>query len=134
MLSVHVEVLPHLHRTLQAIKRLGVQAGAVINPSTPVSALEEVAGDVDFVLVMSVNPGFGGQRFIPGSVDKIRRVRALLDRAGSHAPIEVDGGVDLETVRSVVSAGANILVAGNAVFGGGNPEAAVRALREAAGA
>ena len=134
MLSVHVEVLPHLHRTLQAIKRLGVQAGAVLNPSTPVSALEEVAGDVDFVLVMSVNPGFGGQRFIPGSVDKIRRVRALLDRAGSHAPIEVDGGVDLETVRSVVSAGANILVAGNAVFGGGNPEAAVRALREAAGA
>jgi ribulose-phosphate 3-epimerase len=134
MLSVHVEVLPHLHRTLQAIKRLGVQAGAVINPSTPVAALEEVAGDVDFVLVMSVNPGFGGQRFIPGSVDKIRRVRALLDRAGSHAPIEVDGGVDLETVRSVVSAGANILVAGNAVFGGGNPEAAVRALREAAGA
>jgi ribulose-phosphate 3-epimerase len=134
MLSVHVEVLPHLHRTLQAIKRLGVQAGAVLNPSTPVSALEEVAGDVDFVLVMSVNPGFGGQRFIPASVDKIRRVRALLDRAGSHAPIEVDGGVDLETVRSVVSAGANILVAGNAVFGGGNPESAVRALREAAGA
>lgn len=134
MLSVHVEVLPHLHRTIQAIKRLGVQAGAVLNPSTPVHAIEEVAGDLDFVLVMSVNPGFGGQRFIPGSVDKIRRVRALLDRAGSRAPIEVDGGVDLETVRSVVSAGAGILVAGNAVFGTGNPEAAVRALREAAGA
>ena len=134
MLSVHVEVLPHLHRTIQAIKRLGVQAGAVLNPSTPVHAIEEVAGDLDFVLVMSVNPGFGGQRFIPGSVDKIRRVRALLDRAASRAPIEVDGGVDLETVRSVVSAGAGILVAGNAVFGTGNPEAAVRALREAAGA
>jgi ribulose-phosphate 3-epimerase len=132
MLSVHVEVLPHLHRTIQAIKRLGVQAGAVLNPSTPVNALEEVAGDLDFVLVMSVNPGFGGQRFIPGSVDKIRRVRALLDLAGSKAPIEVDGGVDLETVRGVVAAGASILVAGNAVFGGGNPEAAVRALREAA--
>jgi ribulose-phosphate 3-epimerase len=134
MLSVHVEVLPHLHRTLQAIKRLGIQAGAVLNPSTPVSALEEVAGDVDFVLVMSVNPGFGGQRFIPGSVDKIRRVRALLDRAGSTAPIEVDGGVDLETAPDVVRAGAAILVAGNAVFGHGNPEAAVRALREAVGA
>jgi ribulose-phosphate 3-epimerase len=134
MLSVHVEVLPHLHRTLQAIKRLGIQAGAVLNPSTPISALEEVAGDVDFVLVMSVNPGFGGQRFIPGSVDKIRRVRALLDRAGSTAPIEVDGGVDLATAADVVRAGATILVAGNAVFGHGNPEAAVRALREAAGA
>ena len=134
MLSVHVEVLPHLHRTLDAIKRLGAQAGAVLNPSTPVHALEEVARDVDFVLVMSVNPGFGGQRFIPGSVDKIRRVRALLDRAGSAAPIEVDGGIDRDTVRGVVEAGASILVAGNAVFGGGHPEAAVRALRETANA
>ena len=134
MLSVHVEVLPHLHRTLDAIKRLGAQAGAVLNPSTPVHALEEVARDVDFVLVMSVNPGFGGQRFIPGSLDKIRRVRALLDRAGSAAPIEVDGGIDRDTVRGVVEAGASILVAGNAVFGGGHPEAAVRALRETANA
>jgi ribulose-phosphate 3-epimerase len=134
MLSVHVEVLPHLHRTLDAIKRLGAQAGAVLNPSTPVHALEEVARDVDFVLVMSVNPGFGGQRFIPGSVDKIRRVRALLDRAGSAAPIEVDGGIDRDTIRGVVEAGASILVAGNAVFGGGHPEAAVRALRETANA
>ena len=134
MLSVHVEVLPHLHRTLDAIKRLGAQAGAVLNPSTPVHALEEVARVVDFVLVMSVNPGFGGQRFIPGSVDKIRRVRALLDRAGSAAPIEVDGGIDRDTVRGVVEAGASILVAGNAVFGGGHPEAAVRALRETANA
>jgi ribulose-phosphate 3-epimerase len=134
MISVHVEVLPHLHRTLQAIKRLGVQAGAVLNPSTSVHALEEVAGDVDYVLVMSVNPGFGGQRFIPASVDKIRRVRALLDAAGSAAPIEVDGGIDRDTVRGVVAAGATILVAGNAVFGAGNPEAAVRALRETANA
>jgi ribulose-phosphate 3-epimerase len=134
MLSVHVEVLPHLHRTLEAIKRLGVQAGAVLNPSTPVQALEEVARDVDFVLVMSVNPGFGGQRFIPNSVDKIRRVRALLDRVGSRAPIEVDGGVDRDTARSVVEAGASILVAGNAVFGGGDPATAVRALRETANA
>jgi ribulose-phosphate 3-epimerase len=134
MLSVHVEVLPHLHRTLHAIRRLGAQAGAVLNPSTPVHALDEVAGDVDFVLVMSVNPGFGGQQFIPASVDKIRRVRALLDRAGSTAPIEVDGGIDQDTVRDVVAAGASILVAGHAVFGGGTPEAAVRALRETANA
>ncbi|MDP1572476.1 MAG: ribulose-phosphate 3-epimerase [Vicinamibacterales bacterium] len=129
MLSVHVEVLPHLHRTIQAIKGLGAQAGVVLNPSTPVSALEEVAADVDFVLVMSVNPGFGGQRFIPRSVAKIRAVRALLDQAGNPAPIEVDGGVDLETIGSVVEAGAEILVAGHAVFGGGDAESAARALK-----
>jgi ribulose-phosphate 3-epimerase len=132
MVSVHAEVVPHLHRTLHAIKGLGALAGVVLNPSTPVSALDEIAGDVDFVLVMSVNPGFGGQQFIPHSVDKIRRVRALLDRAGSAAPIEVDGGVDLTTARAVVDAGASILVAGNAVFGSGDPEGAVRALRGAA--
>jgi ribulose-phosphate 3-epimerase len=132
MLSVHVEALPHLHRTVDAIKRLGAQAGVVLNPSTPVGALEEIARDVDFVLVMSVNPGFGGQRFIPGSVDKIRRVRELLDRVGNAAPIEVDGGIDPSTVRSVVDAGASILVAGHAVFGHGDPAAAVRALRQAA--
>ena len=132
MLSVHVEALPHLHRTVDAIKRLGAQAGVVLNPSTPVGALEEIARDVDFVLVMSVNPGFGGQRFIPGSVDKIRRVRELLDRVGNAAPIEVDGGIDPSTVRSVVDAGASIVVAGHAVFGHGDPAAAVRALRQAA--
>jgi ribulose-phosphate 3-epimerase len=134
MVSVHVEALAHLHRTIGAIKRLGAKAGAVLNPSTPVVALEEIAPDLDFVLVMSVNPGFGGQRFIPGSVDKIRRVRALLDRAGNAAPIEVDGGIDCDTARRVVEAGADILVAGQAVFGAGDPEGAVRALRQAAGA
>jgi ribulose-phosphate 3-epimerase len=134
MVSVHVEALAHLHRTIDAIKRLGAKAGAVLNPSTPVVALEEIAPDLDFVLVMSVNPGFGGQRFIPGSVDKIRRVRALLDRAGNAAPIEVDGGIDCDTARRVVEAGAGILVAGQAVFGAGDPEGAVRALRQAAGA
>ncbi|MDH4063955.1 MAG: ribulose-phosphate 3-epimerase [Acidobacteriota bacterium] len=132
MLSVHVEVLPHLNRTIGAIKALGAQAGVVLNPSTPVGALEEVAADVDFVLVMSVNPGFGGQRFIPGSLGKIRRVRSLLERAGNPAPIEVDGGVDLQTARGVVDAGASILVAGHAVFAGGDPAAAVRDLRSAA--
>jgi ribulose-phosphate 3-epimerase len=132
MLSVHVEVLPHLHRTIGAIKKLGMQAGVVLNPSTPVAAIGEVAADVDFVLVMSVNPGFGGQSFIPASLDKIHRVRALLDGAGNAAPVEVDGGVDLRTIAGVVKAGASILVAGQAVFGTGDPAGAVRALREAA--
>jgi ribulose-phosphate 3-epimerase len=131
-LSVHVEVLPHLHRTIAEIKRQGLKAGAVLNPSTPVATLENVAGDVDFVLVMSVNPGFGGQSFIPRSVDKIRAIRTLLDRAGNPAPIEVDGGIDLHTIASVVSAGADILVAGQAVFGSDDPAQAVRDLRAAA--
>ena len=133
MVSVHVEVLPHLHRTISQIKKLGAKAGAALNPSTPVSALEEVAGDVDFVLVMSVNPGFGGQVFIPRSVNKIRAVRALLDRAGNTAaPIEVDGGIDLTTVARVVEAGAEWLVAGQAIFGSGDAERAARELKAAA--
>lgn len=132
LISVHVEVLPHLHRTIQAIKKRGVKAGVVLNPSTPVVSLENVAADVDHVLVMSVNPGFGGQTFIPRSVEKIRAVRTLLQAAGSTAPIEVDGGVDLSTVAEVVRAGADILVAGQAIFGGGNPEQAARDLRAAA--
>ena len=132
LLSVHVEVLPHLHRTIAQIKKLGAKAGVVLNPSTPVAAIEEIAADVDFVLVMSVNPGFGGQVFIPHSIEKIRRVRALLDRAGNAAPIEVDGGIDLTTVEAVVRAGAEWLVAGNAIFGAGNAETAARALRDKA--
>jgi ribulose-phosphate 3-epimerase len=132
MLSVHVEVLPHLNRTIAAIKARGVQAGVVLNPSTPVVSLEEIAGDVDFVLVMSVNPGFGGQSFIPRSLDKIRAVRTLLDAARNPAPIEVDGGVDLATVARVVEAGATWLVSGSAIFSGGQPEEATRALKAAA--
>jgi len=132
MISVHVEVSPHLHRTIAAIKHRGAKAGAVLNPATPVIALEQVAGDVDFVLVMSVNPGFGGQTFIVRSIEKIRAVRALLDRAGSRAPIEVDGGIDLQTVAAVVEAGAEILVAGHAIFGGREPEQATRQLKDAA--
>jgi ribulose-phosphate 3-epimerase len=104
----------------------------VINPSTPVTALEEVAKDVDFVLVMSVNPGFGGQSFIPHSLDKVRRVKALLAAAGSGAQIEIDGGVDGSNLADIVSAGANILVAGNAIFGTADAEAATKALRAAA--
>jgi ribulose-phosphate 3-epimerase len=130
MISVHVEVLPHLHRTVHAIKALGVKAGVVLNPSTPVIALEEIAADVDFVLVMSVNPGFGGQSFIPRSEAKVREVRAALDRAGNaEAPIEIDGGIDLTTAPRVVAAGARILVAGQAIFGTSDPERATRDLK-----
>jgi ribulose-phosphate 3-epimerase len=132
MMSVHVEVLPHLHRTVHAIKALGVQAGVVLNPSTPVVALEEIAGDVDYVLVMSVNPGFGGQTFIPRSESKVREVRALLDRAGSRAAIEIDGGIDADTIGRVVAAGARIIVAGSAIFHGGDPERAARDLKAVA--
>jgi len=131
MLSVHVEVLPHLHRTLTAIKALGVQAGVVLNPATPVTSLEEVAAVVDFVLVMSVNPGFGGQAFIPRSEAKVRTVRALLDRAGSDAPIEVDGGIDTTNIARLIAAGAEILVAGAAIFHKPDPEAATRELKAA---
>jgi ribulose-phosphate 3-epimerase len=129
MISVHVEVLPHLNRTIGFIKSLGVKAGAVINPSTPVNALEEVARDLDFVLVMSVNPGFGGQAFIPQSLDKVRRLKALLGASGSSAQIEIDGGVDASNIGDIVSAGATILVAGNAIFGSGDAEGATRTLR-----
>ena len=130
MMSVHVEVLPHLHRTVHAIKALGVKAGVVLNPSTPVGALEEIAGDVDFVLVMSVNPGFGGQTFIARSESKVAAVRALLDRSGNTgALIEIDGGIDATTAPLVVRAGARILVAGNAIFGTPDPERATRELK-----
>lgn len=132
MVSVHVEACTHLHRTLGAIKARGARAGVVLNPATPVQSIENVAGDVDYVLIMSVNPGFGGQTFIPRSLDKIRAARALLDAANNTAPIEVDGGVDLHTVSQVVQAGADLLVAGQAIFGGRQPEDATRALKAAA--
>ena len=132
MISVHVEVLPHLHRTVHAIKALGVKAGVVLNPSTPVRSLERIAPDVDFVLVMSVNPGFGGQSFIAGSEPKVQAVRALLDSVGNPAPVEIDGGIDLGNIALVVSAGAGIIVAGSAVFHAPDPEAATRALKAAA--
>ena len=132
MISVHVETVTRLHRTIATIKDLGRQAGAVLNPSTPVSALGEIARDLDFALVMSVNPGFGGQSFIDGSEAKIARVRRLLDDAGNPAAVEVDGGVDCSNAARVVAAGAEILVAGAAVFGTSDPGAATRALRAAA--
>jgi ribulose-phosphate 3-epimerase len=128
-ISVHVEVLPHLHRTLALIRGLGLKAGVALNPSTPVGSIEEVAADVDFVLVMTVNPGFGGQTFIPRSASKVRAMRALLDEAGNAAPIEVDGGIDETTIGDIVLAGADWIVAGSAVFGTGDAEAAARGLR-----
>lgn len=135
MLSVHVEVLPHLHRSISLIKSLGIKAGAVLNPSTSVSALEEVAGDVDFILVMSVNPGFGGQKFIPRSLRKVTAIRELLDRAGnSAAPIEIDGGIDVSNIARAVDAGVEIVVAGSAIFNAPDPTAATKALRDAAAA
>ena len=132
MISVHVEVLPHLHRTIRAIKQLGVSAGVVLNPSTPVSALEEVAEEVDYVLIMSVNPGFGGQEFIPRSELKIKATRTLLDRLGSNAAIEIDGGIGKHNIEKVVSAGTDIVVAGAAVFCESDPEQATRELKTAA--
>jgi ribulose-phosphate 3-epimerase len=131
-ISVHVEVLPHLHRTVHLIKSLGVRAGVAINPSTPVAALEEMAEDIDLVLVMTVNPGFGGQTFIPRSESKIRAIRQLLDDRGNRAPIEVDGGIGHSNAARIVAAGADILVAGNAIFAAGDAERATRELRTAA--
>jgi ribulose-phosphate 3-epimerase len=132
MVSVHVEAVPHLHRTISFIRSLGAKAGVVINPSTPVSSLVEIIGDVDFVLLMSVNPGFGGQGFIPHSLDKLRRLRELVAASGSSAAIEIDGGVDSSNVAEIVAAGAEIIVAGHAIFGTADPESATRALRSAA--
>ncbi|NUR55950.1 MAG: ribulose-phosphate 3-epimerase [Acidobacteria bacterium] len=132
MITVHAEAVVHLHRTVHFIKSLGTKAGVALNPATPISALEELAGDVDYVLVMTVNPGFGGQTFIARSESKVRSMRELLRAAGSTAPIEVDGGIDTTTAPRIVAAGADILVAGNAIFGSPDPAAATRALRAAA--
>jgi ribulose-phosphate 3-epimerase len=129
--SLHVEAMPHLHRAVAHLAKRGVKPGVVLNPATPLSALEEILPDVHHVLVMSVNPGFGGQSFIPGSLDKLRRLRAMIDGRGLAVRIEVDGGIHHGNVREVVAAGAEIVVAGNAVFGDGDPEDAARRLIEA---
>jgi len=131
MVSVHVEADAHLHRTLMSIKAAGAQAGVVLNPATPIDSLDEALAFADYVLIMSVNPGFGGQRFIGTSVDKVRRLRQMIDARQLETRIEIDGGIDLENIASVVAAGAEIIVAGSAVFGAADPEAAVRGLREA---
>ena len=131
-LTVHVEATRHLHRTLQAIRALGKTVGVALNPATPVSAIEEIAGDVDVVLVMSVNPGFSWQTFIPRSEQKIAAVRALLTRLGSAARVQVDGGVDTTNIARLVAAGADVFVSGATVFGSKDPAEAVRELRAAA--
>jgi ribulose-phosphate 3-epimerase len=131
MVSVHVEADAHLHRTLASIRAAGAQAGAVINPATPIESLSEALAFADYVLVMSVNPGFGGQKFIPTSVDKVRRLKRMIDERGLDTRIEIDGGIDLENIAAVVAAGAEIIVAGSAIFGAADPEQAVRGLREA---
>jgi ribulose-phosphate 3-epimerase len=128
-LSVHVEVAPHLHRLLQQIRDLGARPSVVLNPSTPLCSIEDVLGDVDMILLMSVNPGFGGQSFIPHTVDKVRRLRKMLDSHGLSTDIEVDGGINPETARQVVDAGANVLVAGTSVFGSKDYRSAIAALR-----
>ncbi len=130
-LTVHVETCPHLHRTLQAIKERGVKAGVTLNPATSVTTLEEVVADADLILVMTVNPGFGGQRFIPNTLDKIAKVRALIDRGGSHALLEVDGGVKVDNAGQIVEAGADVLVSGSAIFSGSDYATTIKAMRDA---
>ncbi len=131
MVSVHVETDAHLHRTLMAIKAKGAQGGVAINPATPLSALEEALPYADYVLLMSVNPGFGGQKFIPTSLDKLRRLRRMIDERRLSTRIEIDGGIDRTNITEVVHAGAEIIVAGSAIFNTSDPAQAVRDLREA---
>jgi len=130
-ISLHVEAMPHLQRAVSHLGQRGVKRGAVLNPATPIAVLDEILPELDYVLVMSVNPGFGGQSFLPSSLDKIRRLRALVLARGLSTRIEVDGGIGLENIRTVVEAGAEIIVAGSAVFGGGDAEHAARRLIEA---
>jgi len=127
--SVHQEACRHLDRTLRMIRSEGAKAGVVINPGTPVATLEDVLDVADYVLIMSVNPGFGGQQFIPNALRKVRELAALRKERGLHFPIEIDGGIDLNTAPRVVAAGARILVAGNAIFGTSDPERATRELK-----
>ncbi len=128
-MTIHTEVSPHLQRQLNRIRELGCRAGAVLNPSTPLNAVSEVIPDLDLLLIMTVNPGFGGQQFIKGSVDKVRRAREMLAENGSTAYLEVDGGIDRSTIKSVWEAGADTFVAGNAIFNAKDPKAEIGELR-----
>ncbi|MEJ7616276.1 MAG: ribulose-phosphate 3-epimerase [Pyrinomonadaceae bacterium] len=131
LVSVHIEADPHLHRTVTAIKEKGAQAGVALNPMTPLASIEEIISFVDYVVIMSVNPGFGGQKFISTSLDKLRRLRAMIQERGLKTRIEIDGGVDRHNIAEVVAAGAQIVVAGSAIYGDADPAGAVRALRAA---
>jgi ribulose-phosphate 3-epimerase len=131
MVSVHVEADPHLNRTLAAIRKKGALCGVAINPATPLVALEEALAFCDYILLMSVNPGFGGQKFIPTSLDKVRRLRRMIETRGLSVRIEIDGGIDRSNIAEIAAAGAEIIVAGSAVFNESDPAQAVRELREA---
>lgn len=130
IMNVHYEACRHLHRTVDAIRRAGMKPAVTLNPATPVEMLVDIVADVDMVLLMSVNPGFGGQKFIARTIDRIRRLRALITQSGSKALIEVDGGINLETGKACAEAGADILVAGSYVFHAQNPASAIKALAE----
>ena len=129
MMNVHYEACVHLHRTIQEIHQAGMKAGVTLNPSTPVSVLEDIIGDVEMVLLMSVNPGFGGQKFIENTIYKVKRLRKMIDEKGCKTLIEVDGGVQGETAPRLVAAGVDVLVSGSYVFGAKDPEAVIRSLR-----
>jgi len=131
MVSIHIEADPHVHRTLSAIRAAGAQAGIAINPGTSLSAIEESLKFADYVLLMSVNPGFGGQKFIPESLDKLRRLRRMINEHGLKLRIEIDGGIDADNIAEVAAAGAEIIVSGSAIFGADDPGTALRQLREA---
>lgn len=129
-LSVHIEVCKHLHRNIQQIKSLGMKAGVAINPHTPVESLKDILPDIDLICMMAVNPGFGGQKFIPGTMEKIKTLRRMIDEKGLKAIIEIDGGVTLENASAILAAGADVLVAGNAVFKSADPKAAIAQLKK----
>jgi len=132
-MTIHAEAAPHLHRQLNRIRELGCRAGVALNPATPLNAVCEIVPELDLLLIMSVNPGFGGQQFIEYSVDKVRRARLMLDEEGSDAALEVDGGINRETIQRVWAAGADTFVAGNAIFSAANPEREIGALRAQCG-
>jgi ribulose-phosphate 3-epimerase len=129
-LTIHLEACAHLHRNIQQIKSLGMNAGVAINPATPVSLLQDIIADIDLVLIMSVNPGFGGQSFIPHSIKKIAEVKTLIHQTGSGAKIEVDGGISLKNAGDIIKAGADILVAGNSIFSSENPKKTIAKMKE----
>jgi ribulose-phosphate 3-epimerase len=131
MVSIHIEADPHAHRTLTGIRQAGGLAGLAINPATSLSALDEAIKFADYVLIMSVNPGFGGQEFIPESLDKVRRLRKMIDERGLKTRIEIDGGINAENIAEVTSAGAEIIVSGSSIFGAKDPAVALRQMREA---
>lgn len=130
IITVHVEACPHLHRTLQVIRELGKKAGVSLNPATPLSAIEEVLGDLDLLLIMSVNPGFSGQKFIPSVLDKVRRARRMIDQSGAAVELEVDGGIKVDNAGALAQAGADILVSGSAIFGSKNYKDTIARMKD----